>query len=61
MAGYKIVLADEHEMFLEGIKMFLENYPALQFKISATLNSGKDLIEYIEKEDVGIVICEINF
>ena len=25
MAGYKIVLADQHRMFLEGIKTFLEN------------------------------------
>jgi DNA-binding NarL/FixJ family response regulator len=61
MAGLKIVLADEHKMFVEGLKSSLENHYALQLKVSATLNSGKDLIEYIEKEDVAIVICEINF
>jgi DNA-binding NarL/FixJ family response regulator len=61
MAGYKIVLADQHRMFLEGIKTFLENNSTMQFNISALLGSGKDLVEYLNKDDVDIVITEINF
>lgn len=33
----------------------------MQFSVSATLTSGKDLIEYLNKVDVNIVITEINF
>lgn len=61
MAGYKIVLADQHRMFLEGIKTFLENNSTMQFNISALLGSGKDLVEYLNKDDVDLVITEINF
>jgi DNA-binding NarL/FixJ family response regulator len=61
MAGYKIVLSDQQRMFLEGVKTFLENYSTMQFSISATLTSGKDLIEYLNKVDVNIVFTEINF
>ena len=61
MAGYKIVLADEHKMFLEGVKTFLESNTTIQFEIAAMFNSGKDLIDYIGKENVNIVISEINF
>lgn len=61
MAGYKIVLSDQQRMFLEGVKTFLENYSTMQFSVSATLTSGKDLIEYLNKVDVNIVITEINF
>ena len=61
MAGYKIVLADEHKMFLESIKAFLNSYSTVQFNVSATLTSGKDLIDYVKVENVNIVISEINF
>jgi DNA-binding NarL/FixJ family response regulator len=61
MAGYKIVLADEHKMFLEGVKTFLESNTTIQLEIAAMFNSGKDLIDYIGKKNVNIIISEINF
>ncbi len=61
MADYKIAIADEHEMFLEGLKNLLEanEYPG--YKVAATAKSGKDLISQIENEDFDALIFEINF
>ncbi len=61
MADYKIAIADEHEMFLEGLKNLLEanEYPG--YKVAATSKSGKDLISQIGNEDFDALIFEINF
>jgi len=61
MADYKIALADEHELFLEGVKNLLEasTYPG--YSVSATAKSGKDLISIVESENFDAVIFEINF
>ncbi len=61
MADYKIAIADEHEMFLEGLKNLLEanEYPG--YKVAATVKLGKDLISRVEDEDFDALIFEINF
>ena len=61
MADYKIALADEQEMFLEGVKYLLEasTYPG--YSVSAKVNSGKDLILLVEREDFDAIIFEIDF
>ncbi len=61
MADYKIAIADEHDMFLEGLKVLLEanEYPG--YKVTAKANSGKDLISLIENEDFDALIFEIDF
>ncbi len=61
MADYKIAIADEHEMFLEGLKVLLEanEYPG--YSVTAKIKSGKDLISLIENENFDALIFEINF
>lgn len=61
MANYKIALADEHELFLEGVKNLLEanQYPG--YSVEATAKSGKDLISLVKNEDFDALIFEINF
>ncbi|MGE5356481.1 MAG: LuxR C-terminal-related transcriptional regulator [Deltaproteobacteria bacterium] len=61
MAGYKIVLADEHKMMLEGVQNYLESISTIQLNISAVFTSGNDLIDFIRQNSVNIVITEINF
>jgi len=61
MAEYKIALADEHVMFLEGVQNLLEanEYPG--YFVGAKANSGKDLISLVKNEYFDALIFEINF
>lgn len=61
MAGYKIALADEHLMFLEGVKAFLTNSVEMQLEVSAISQSGEDLIDYLENNQIDLIFTEINF
>lgn len=61
MAGYKIALADEHLMFLEGVKEFLTNSVEMQLEVAALSQSGEDLIDIIENNQIDLIFTEINF
>lgn len=61
MAGYKIALADEHLMFLEGVKAFLSNSAEMQLEITAMSQSGEDLIDFLQNNQIDIIFTEINF
>lgn len=61
MAGYKIALADEHLMFLEGIKEFLTNSVEMQLEVAALSQSGEDLIDIIQNNQIDLIFTEINF
>lgn len=61
MAGYKIVLADEQKMFMQGIKAFFDNVDQTNFNIVSMQSSNEDLMDFIENNEVDILISEINF
>jgi DNA-binding NarL/FixJ family response regulator len=54
----KIILADDHQMFLEGLSSLLKDIPELEI-ISLAL-SGKQVIEYLEKAPADIVVSDIS-
>jgi DNA-binding NarL/FixJ family response regulator len=54
----KIILADDHQLFIEGVRTVLEEIQ--EIKIIATVNNGADLMEKIHTGDVGLVLLDLN-
>lgn len=57
MKKIKIILADDHRIFREGIKYFLENE---QMQVIAEASSGIELLELLKTEKPDIVIIDIT-
>ncbi len=53
-----IYIADDHEMFVEGISLSLAIKGAIVVEASA--NNGTELIELLEKKSVDVVLLDIN-
>lgn len=54
----RIVIADDHHLFLDGIKSLLQHYSDLEIKDQAY--NGEELIEKIKKEVPDIVLTGVN-
>ena len=51
-----IVLADDHELVLEGLKRILENH----FTLVATVGDGRALVSAVERLHPDLVVCDIS-
>jgi DNA-binding NarL/FixJ family response regulator len=60
MQQIRVILADNHQIFLEGLKNILENNETQSIKVLATTSSGKDLIELANSLDAQLIIAELN-
>ncbi|MEJ2586042.1 MAG: response regulator transcription factor [Deltaproteobacteria bacterium] len=58
MANYKIVLADDHAIFREGVKKILEETKEL--KVVGEVNDGLELLAFLKKQNVDMVILDIS-
>lgn len=58
MNKIKLIIADDHKIFLDGIISLLSDYS--NFEIVATATSSEELIELINKYDIDIVITDIT-
>ncbi len=58
MKKIKIILADDHQLFRDGIKSLLsyENY----IEIIGEVANGNDLLKFLEKKTPNIIICDIS-
>ncbi|MFY0673543.1 MAG: response regulator transcription factor [Bacteroidia bacterium] len=54
----KVVVADDHKMFAEGITALLNTYDDIE--VIGILNSGKALVEYLLSNSVDVVLCDID-
>jgi len=54
----KIAIADDHQLFLYGIKTFLEQFS--EFSIIIEANDGYELIDQLEQFEVDIILMDIN-
>lgn len=54
----KVILADDHQLFIEGVKTVLEEIPSLE--ILATVNNGADLLEKMQTENPDLVVLDLN-
>lgn len=60
MQQIKVILADDHRIFLEGLRTILENNKTKNIEVVATTGSGKQLIELLEENEVHLIIFELN-
>ena len=54
----KIVIADDHQMFIDGIKVLLEQEPAIS--VTGEALNGKELLDLLEKQAPDIILMDIN-
>lgn len=54
----KILIADDHPLIADGIKNTFENND--DFKILGIVTNGKEVLEYLSKNDVDVVLLDIN-
>jgi DNA-binding NarL/FixJ family response regulator len=54
----KVVLADDHQLFIEGVRTVLEEVEGLT--IVGTVNNGQELLEFIGANEVDLVMLDLN-
>lgn len=54
----KIIIADDHQLFIDGIKSLVKTMKNME--IVAEVNNGKELLEVLEKKTCDIVLMDIN-
>ena len=62
MKNYKLIIADDHKMFLDGLLSILASKE--EYNIVLTANSGKNVIKYLDinnsEEAIDLVITDVN-
>ena len=56
----RVALADDHQLFLEGIKTILSRAVNQQFEIIGEAHSGKDLLELLRKDQPDLLLLDLN-
>lgn len=54
----KIIIADDHQLFIDGIKSIIKSIKNLE--ISAEVNNGKQLLEHLSKQGCDVILMDIN-
>jgi DNA-binding NarL/FixJ family response regulator len=54
----KLLIVDDHQLFIDGLKMVLRNVN--EFNVTAEATNGKDALEIIENDDIDIAIIDIK-
>lgn len=54
----KIILADDHQLFIEGVRTVLNEIPGIE--ITAAVNNGSDLMEKFRSTTVDLVLLDLN-
>ena len=58
MSEIKILLADDHAIVLDGLKLVLSIDP--QFKVVGEVQNGQEVLDFVESNEVDIIIMDIN-
>jgi len=54
----RIALADDHKLFAKGLEGLIEEHEG--FLVTGLFPNGKELLEYLNKEEVDIVLTDLN-
>ena len=54
----KIFIADDHQLFIDGMKLIFANHP--RYKVAGYGHSGIDIMNFLQQHPVDIVITDIN-
>lgn len=58
MESIKTIIADDHDIFLDGLRMMLESEPDIT--VVAQASNGRELVEMVRILDVDVVLTDIN-
>jgi len=54
----KILIADDHQIFLDGLKLIFSDHP--EWEIVAEANDGNQVLDYFKKFKIDLAILDIN-
>lgn len=54
----RIALADDHKLFAKGLEGLIEEHEG--FLVTGLFPNGKELLEFLDKEEVDIVLTDLN-
>lgn len=54
----KILIADDHQMMIDGLKALLINEPSVE--IAGEANSGADVLKQLQQQKIQVVLADIN-
>lgn len=58
MANIRILLADDHKIIRDGLKMIIDKFPGID--VVAEAENGKMALEICEKEQIDLIVMDIN-
>ena len=58
MSKYRLVLVDDHQMFLDGLELILSSDPA--FEIVSRYNTAEDLLKNFSTDNPDVLITDLN-
>lgn len=62
MKNYRLIIADDHKMFLDGLLSILSSKK--EYEIVLTANNGKNVVKYLDinnkKEPIDLVVTDVN-
>src|SRR5690625_7187894 len=58
MASIKILLADDHKIVRDGIKLMLQ--PITGIEVVAEANNGNEVMEILDRTGIDLIIMDIN-
>lgn len=60
MPAIKLIIADDHEIFRDGLKLLLKKLNTNEVKLIAEAENGKELIQCVEKQQPDVVLIDIQ-
>lgn len=58
MEKIRIIIADDHQLFRNGLKILLDGFP--EFEVTGEASNGSDFLEIIKNTDADIALMDIN-
>lgn len=56
----RTIVADDHPIFLEGLKSVLNKHPKFEIKIIAQARNGSELIDILRHNDADLLVMDLN-
>jgi DNA-binding NarL/FixJ family response regulator len=60
MRTINVIVADDHRIFLEGLKILLNSSPDYKFRIIGEAENGIDLMQIIQKATPDLLLLDLN-
>jgi len=60
MTKYKVVIADDHLLFQQGLKLILESETSFTFEVIGTASSGKELLKLLKTIRPSLIFLDLN-